>query len=342
MMITRFLTFTSLIAVMTMTLTGCSSERERSESISNAPSGDVLSTEAITTETAEATSEETESTETISYMEQYREHLVVIPPAGMLTKQEGITYGTFKKYTYYSTTAERDTNVNILLPPGYSEDREYPVVYILHGYYDNEDWMARPIVAISTMLSNLYASGMAEEMIVVVPYIYCSKDMPYCTGMDLTNSLNYDNFINDLITDLMPFVESTFSVATGRENTAITGFSMGGRESLFIGFSHPERFGYIGAVCPAPGLIPVLNSPMHPGQMQATDMVFTEQVPYILLLSAAQNDGVVGTFPSTYHNLMTQNETAHLWHVMPSTGHDHTSVTPHLYNFFQMIFQEMP
>ena len=336
MMITKFLTVTSLIALMTVTLTGCGSDKHTTESSSDSPSGESLSTKA----TSEIT--EAPTLEPPSYMEQYRENLVVMPPAKMLTEQEGITYSTFRKYTYYSTTAERDTNVNILLPPDYTEDKKYPVIYILHGYYDNEDWMARPIVAISTMLSNLYASDMAEEMIVVVPYIYCNKDMPYCTGMDLTNSLNYDNFVNDLITDLMPFVESTFSVATGRENTAITGFSMGGRESLFIGFSHPEHFGYIGAVCPAPGLIPVLNSPMHPGQMQATDMVFTEQVPYILLLSAAQNDGVVGTFPANYHKVMTQNETAHLWHVMPSTGHDHTSVTPHLYNFFQVIFRETP
>ena len=59
--------------------------------------------------------------------------------------------------------------------------------------------------------------------------------MAWCTGMDLANCFAYDNFINDLTTDLMPFIEGSFSVAKGRENTAITGFSMGGRESLFIG-----------------------------------------------------------------------------------------------------------
>lgn len=82
------------------------------------------------------------------------------------------------------------------------------------------------------MLTNLIADGEAEEMIVVLPYIYCSKDMPYCTGMDTTNTLNCDNFINDMMTDLIPFIEENFSVAKGRENTAVTGFSMGGREAL--------------------------------------------------------------------------------------------------------------
>lgn len=276
----------------------------------------------------------------ISDMEQYQNDMVEMPPEGIEDTKEGVLYPEFMKYTYYSTTAERDTNVNILLPPNYTEEKEYPVLYILHGYYDNEDWMARPIVNISTMLANLYASGEAEEMIVVLPYIFCNKDMPYCTGMDLTNSLSYDNFIHDLITDLMPFVESNFSVAKGRENTAITGFSMGGRESMFIGFSNPEVFGYIGAVCPAPGLIPVANSPMHPGQMEADEMIFEDVSPYVFLVSAAKYDGVVGSTPYSYHELMLKNQTEHLLHEMEKTGHDHTSVTPHLYNFFRMIFQE--
>ena len=292
------------------------------------------------TEGLESSENARETPQEGSYMEKMTDRIEEMPPKEIVNAQEGVTYSEFQKYVYYSTTAERDTSVNVLLPPNYSEEKEYPVLYILHGYYDSEDWMARPVVGISEMLSNLYINGEAEEMIVVLPYIYCSKDMPYCTGMDLQNSLNYDNFVNDLLTDLMPFIENTFSVVTGRDNTAITGFSMGGRESLFIGFTHPELFGYIGAVCPAPGLTPVKNSPMHPGQMEEAELSFTENSPYVLLISAAVNDGVVGSSPYSYHNMLDTNETEHLWHTMAKTGHDHSSVTPHLYNFFRIIFQE--
>lgn len=289
-------------------------------------------------ETEQATAAE-ENIEEVTYMEKYKK-LIADMPDGITETREDVTYSEFQQYTYYSNTAERDTPVNVLLPPDYSEEKEYPVLYILHGYYDNQDWMARPIVCISTMLSNLYEDKAATEMIVVLPYIYCSKEMPYCTSMNLENSLNYDNFINDLTTDLMPFIENSFSVATGRENTAITGFSMGGRESLFIGFRHPELFGYIGAVCPAPGLTPVANSPDHPGQMQESEMTFGEYPPYMLLLSASNTDGVVGSYPASYHRYMTLNETEHIWNELDGTGHDHSSVTPHLYNFFRMIFRE--
>lgn len=270
-------------------------------------------------------------------MKKYRSITEEMPREGIAEKRGNAVYPEFRRLTYDSSTAGRETPVNVLLPTGYSAEKEYPVLYVLHGYYGNEDWMADDLVGISAMLTNLCEDGEAREMIVVLPYIYCSKEMPYCTGMDLRNSLNYDNFINDLTTDLMPFIENTFSAAKGRENTAITGFSMGGRESLFIGFSHPELFGYIGAVCPAPGLTPVPGSEMHPGQMAESEMVFKENAPFVLLISAAENDGVVGSSPSDYHNILDANETEHLWHVMTSTGHDHTSVTPHLYHFMRLI-----
>ena len=273
-------------------------------------------------------------------MKKYNDIITEMSPEEIRKERDGVTYPEFQKYTYYSSTAGRDTGVNVLLPTDYSEEKKYPVLYILHGYFNNEDWMTSSDVGIRTMLTNLCIDHEAEEMIVVLPYIYCSKDMPYCTGMDLQNSLNYDNFINDLTTDLMPFIESTFPAANGRKNTAITGFSMGGREALFIGFSHPELFGYIGAVCPAPGLTPVENSPMHPGQMEESEMKFSENIPYFLLLSAAENDGVVGSFPESYHNVLNENKTEHIWHTMSETDHDHTSVTQHLYNFFRVVFRD--
>ncbi|MCH5324629.1 MAG: hypothetical protein J1E39_05375 [Eubacterium sp.] len=306
---------------------------------------DTSSEESVTSDEESSTENQDSSTDSgsgditeVSYMEKFKDMIEEMAPKDILIEREGVTYPTFEKYHYYSTTAERDTPVNVLLPADFSEDKEYPVLYILHGYYDNEDWMKRDAVHLDTMLTNLIADGAAEEMIVVLPYIYCSKDMPYCTGMDTQNTLNYDNFINDMMTDLMPYIEENFPIKAGRENTAITGFSMGARESLFIGFSHPETFGYIGGVCAAPGLI---NGTGYPYQLEKDEFCFTDTTPYLLMLSAADNDGVVGNNPMTYHTLLNANGTEHLWHTMSSTGHDASSVTPHLYNFMRMIFKEV-
>lgn len=254
--------------------------------------------------------------------------------------REGVVYPDFKKYTYYSNTAGRDTNVFVMLPADYSAEKRYPVLYALHGFYDSGDWFTREEVDLSHILTNLQQDGEAKEMIVVLPYIFCDRELPLCTGMDLRNCYAYDNFINDLTADLMPFVESTFSAAAGRENTAITGFSMGGRESLFIGFRHPELFGYIGAVCPAPGLVKIEGSPMHPGQMKEEEMRFGGIKPNVLLISSSEADNVVSEAPDSYRRILERNGENFLSHVMTSAGHDHTSVKPHLYNFFKLIFRE--
>ena len=319
------------IAVVALFATGCTSEKVIQEETTTPILTGIQVENEITVDT-EATQEEID-------MGQLQDMIVELMPSGYEDRREGVSYAEFQKLTYFSSTAERDTNVNVLLPPDYSEDKEYPVLYILHGFYDNEDWMTRSTVNLNTTYGNLLADGKAEEMIIVLPYIFCDKNMPWCTGMDLANCYAYDNFINDLTTDLMPFIESSFSVAKGRENTAITGFSMGGRESMFIGFERPDLFGYVGAVCPAPGLVEIPGSPMHPGQMTADEMKFDDEKPYIILVSSSQNDGVVGTSPDSYRDIMTANEVEYLSHVMKITGHDHTSVKPHLYNYLQLLFK---
>ena len=273
-------------------------------------------------------------------MKRFEELVELKPQDSIYERQEGVKYAEFKKYTYYSRTAERDTNMNVLLPVDYTEEKKYPVLYILHGFWDSEEWMARPEVSLNIMLANLQAQGLAKEMIIVLPYIFCNKELDHCTGMDLVNANSYDNFINDLVLDVKPFVEKTFSVATGRENTAVTGFSMGGKEALFISFARPDLFGYVGAACPAPGLVEIPGSALHPGQIQEEELVYPpDRKPAVVFVTSSQADTIVGPAPKSYIDMMTKNGTEHIWHLLEDTWHDHTSVKPHLYNYLRMIFQ---
>ena len=96
-------------------------------------------------------------------MQTYRQMLTELAPDAVFARQEGVSYPTFQKYTYYSRTAHRDTPVNVLLPTDYDEQRTYPVLYILHGYWDTQDWMARDAVGLNVMLGNLWASGVQKK-----------------------------------------------------------------------------------------------------------------------------------------------------------------------------------
>lgn len=267
------------------------------------------------------------------YMAQMEEQVTDFVPSLATEQMAGTDYGTIEKVKYYSTTLEKDRNVNVLLPAGYSEDEKYPVLYVLHGYWGNEDSMVYGNDRTIENVGNAIESGEAKPMIVVFPYIYASKEQDACTAMDDANNAAYDNFINDLITDLMPFIEEEYSVATGRENTAITGFSMGGRESLYIGFTRPDLFGYVGAVCPAPGT--------SPGLIAQEDFTFenSDYAPWLLMISAGSNDQVVWTVPSGYNDILNENGVTHIWQLIDYGGHDQTTVTPHMYNFIRMIFK---
>ena len=256
-------------------------------------------------------------------------------PDSATKRVNGVAYGSLTKVQYYSNTCGRVRNANIFLPADYSEDKKYPVLYVLHGYWGNEDSMCDPSDASLTtveIISNLIASGEAEDMIVVFPYIFCSKDLEYCTGMDGTNNAAYDNFINELFNDLMPYVENTYSIAKGRENTAITGFSMGGRESLYIGFSRPDVFGYIGAICPAPGVTELIPS---------YNLKFASQdvTPYVFLLTAGSNDTVVYSTPEGYHNTLNANGVDHIWTYVNGGYHGGNCIRSNLYSFCRMIFK---
>ena len=63
-------------------------------------------------------------------------------------------------------------------------------------------------------------------------------------------TLNYNKTEKDLMGSLLPYVKKNYKIKGGRENAAICGLSLGGRNALYIGFKNYESFGYIGAFSP--------------------------------------------------------------------------------------------
>lgn len=268
------------------------------------------------------------------YMNAISANIVEKEPSTALEEKAGVTYGTIEKKTFYSDICKRNKNVNILLPANYSKDKKYPVLYALHGYFGNEDALldaGDASLKLRQIIGNAIAEGEAEEMIVVFPDIFASSTQDACSGFSDESNAAYDNFINVLVKEIMPYMEKNYSIKTGRENTAITGFSMGGRESLYIGFSRPDLFGYIGATCPAPGLTTDL--------FNEGDLKFTSNEPYLLLLSAGSTDDIVHSVPEGYHNAMTANGTTHLWHYVIGGYHGGNTIRPHIYNFVRALFK---
>lgn len=275
-------------------------------------------------------------------------------------KQSNVTYAKdWREYSdgrserkggesYYSSVCGRNLVLNVVLPQGYNDEankkKEYPVLYVLHGFFGHRYSMMTD-QACDTVIANAIAAGVAEEMIVVYPDIFASKDSNYLEPKafnDQEGIAAYDRFVEVMVKDLMPYISKNYRVAEGRENTAVFGFSMGGRESLAIGFTHPDKFGYIAAACPAPGLVPAQDwANNHPGQFKKeSELVFPEKnKPYLLIIGAADNDGVVGSFPEEYHKILDKNKTEHLFYFVKDSGHDNPAIQSVCYNFIANIFK---
>lgn len=259
-------------------------------------------------------------------------------PSSASSRRNDVAYGSFVHKTYYSNTTKCNRGFNIALPANYNPQKKYPVLYVLHGIFGDENSLVGN--GFETIAANLAADGAAKEMIIVLPNMYAAPQgsQPSFTQEGIAG---YDNFINELKNSLMPYIEKNYSVATGRENTAIAGFSMGGRETLYIGLTSSDIFGYVGAVAPAPGATPAQDWAMyHPGQLQESEFKIAnpDNTPYCIMLCAGTNDSVVGKFPENYHNILTRNGQNHIWYTIPGADHDNRAINSCLHNFIRAIF----
>lgn len=275
------------------------------------------------------------------YMNKCAPELTENYPQDVLNK----AYGVKVEKKYYTCKFNNQTKpVNIVLPENYDPNKKYPVLYALHGIGGNEDNMIGDDMGVVNIAANLAKSGQAKEMIIVSPQMFTHKTKQYYDNqINADNTAAYDNFLYDLTESLMPFIEENYPVLTGRENTAISGFSMGGREAIYIGLMRSDLFGYIGGACPAPGIYPTSDLFMgqHPGSVPSeSDFKFKDgnPLPYMFLISGAQGDFVVSDHPERYHNTLTANKVDHLWQVITVGNHDGNSVKAHMYNFLRWAF----
>ena len=309
------------------------------------PTTEVMTTAEPTTEEKTTAEDTTSAIETTTedamenyenYMAYVRKHFVREVPQEVQKNDSG----KLEHIQYYSKKAEKDKGAYVWLPPNYSPENKYPVFYVNHGITGDESSMLKGF-ALPEMASNLILSGEAEPMIMVFTFMYTNKDKANCTAITAEETPFYDAFLDDLTDSLMPYIEANYPVLTGFENTAIGGFSMGGRESLYISIMRPDLFGYVAASSPAPGVVPGKDMFMvHEGCMSEDEFKFApEAAPHVLIVAGGTKDFVVGTFPQQYHELFAKNGTDHIWLSVPEGGHDGSVGIPVFYNFLKCLFK---
>ncbi len=264
-------------------------------------------------------------------------------PASAMATRQGVAYGRYTHETYYSKTCRMQRGYTVLLPENYNKNKKYPVLYLLHGVFGDENtFSSDPSSKVREIFYNLARDGKARQWIVVMPNMFAATNPAQRPALTPEGLKPYDNFKNDLVNDLMPCIESRYSVLKGRDNTAIAGFSLGGRETLYTSISYPNLFSYAAAFSPAPGLVPARDwATNHPGSLKPEQVVYPKagqpNAMKTVMVMCGTADSVVGQFPKSYHELLAKNGVSHIWYEVPGANHDNNAVHSGLYNFLVQV-----
>ncbi|MBS2213314.1 esterase family protein [Carboxylicivirga mesophila] len=128
-----------------------------------------------------------------------------------------------------------DVNYSVYLPPCYeSSERAYPVLYLLHGYSDNETaWVQ--FGEVNRTADKAIEEGLIPPMIIIMPNAKVTWYVNKFDGNDRYEDMFFEEFI--------PQVEKQYRIRSQKEFRAISGLSMGGNGSLLYAIRHPEMFG---------------------------------------------------------------------------------------------------
>lgn len=250
-------------------------------------------------------------------------------PKGFDVVQAGIPTGKIDSVKYQSKTVGTTRKALIYTPPGFNKKKKYPVLYLLHGIGgDEKEWLkgGNP----QLILDNLYAEKKIEPMIVVMPNGRAMKD-DAATGniMAPDKVAAFATFEQDLLKDLIPFVESKYPVLKDREHRAIAGLSMGGGQSLNFGLRNLDQFAWVGGFSSAPNT--KIPTELMPNPEEAKKKL------KLLFISCGDNDRLI-TFSKRTHDYMFENQVPHVYYIEPGV-HDFKVWKNGLYMFSQFLFK---
>ncbi len=223
------------------------------------------------------------------------------PPSGFKAKRDNIPHGKLEMVSYESKSVGTTRKMNVYTPPGYSTDKKYPVLYLLHGIGGDEtEWerFATPNV----ILDNLLADGKAVPMIIVMPNGRAQKDDRANAGGNAMAS--FAAFEQDLLNDVIPTIESRYSVQADREHRALAGLSMGGGQTLNFGLAHLDTFAWLGPFSAAPNT-------KSPSQLVPDPEAAKAKIK-LLMITSGNKDGLIRISQGVHAYFKENRRAAHL------------------------------
>lgn len=271
--------------------------------------------------------------------------LPMVPPSGFDSQQSGIDHGTVSDVITYPSMVPGNTGkIKVYTPPGYTKDKKYSVLFLLHGCAGAyNDWVYgqagennRTGQNADRICDNLIAGKFTANtgfklpptFIIVMPTNFRGSGNP-----GDPNNCNIQAF-HDWEPDLAPggglltYIRNNYSVYTDREHTAIAGLSMGGGETIRIGLKNLEStYAYIGPMSAA-------ATCCDPPQTMISDV--TKAKTLIKLMFQLKGGSDFGAAGESLHNWMDQQGIKNYWFSDRNLGHVPEVWKDGLWNFLQM------
>jgi enterochelin esterase-like enzyme len=281
-------------------------------------------------------------------------------PQGFDVRRQDVAAGRVERVEYTSSVTGGKKPAMVFTPAGYSSSQKYPVLYLLHGIGGNETHWPGPGAA-AAILDNLIADKKAVPMIVVMPHGRSSNEPetlsfggrggrgargaagasgagPEAAAADAGRGRAamavefqaYAAFERELLSDLIPFIESKYSVLADREHRGLAGLSMGGGQSLNFGLGNLDAFAWVGGFSSAPNTMP-------PVQL-VRDTAAARQKLKLLWVSCGDQDSLFNISEGV-HNYLVEQKVPHVWHVDIGGGHTFPVWKNNLYHLSTLLFR---
>ncbi len=220
---------------------------------------------------------------------------------------QNVPHGAVTRHFYHSDVTNGEREMYVYTPPGYSADKEYPVLYLMGGSGEvASTWSTDGRV--NFIMDNMLAEGTVEPMIIAMP------NNQVVNRMDPDHTpKSFDLFEKELADEIVPFVDENYSTIKDRHSRAIAGLSMGGRHTQIDGFRNLDLFASFGILSAAESF------DLVPGVFD--DPNLNDKVDY-LFVGAGTGETTPGSRQEVFHEDLLEKGVDHEYYIGSDGAHD--------------------
>ena len=242
-----------------------------------------------------------------------------------------VPHGRVQQILFPSKSTNTSRRAFVYTPPDYDKDqnRRYPVLYLQHGWGEDETAWSNQGHA-NLIMDNLIAEGRSQPFLIVMTY-----GMTNNVRIGGMGNFSIDPFETVLIKELIPYVDANFRTLSDQPHRAMAGLSMGGMETKTITLKNLNIFSHIGLL--SGGSISLDDVNNTPGFREKVKLVF---VSYGSRELGGNRGGVFGGDPKAEADALKQAGINSVFYVSPDTAHEFLSWRRSLREIAPLLFRE--